>query len=78
MKISSFRPSLSVCVCVCVCVCVSSAATLAASQVVEQQKLLVDHWDVHYVDQQRGKAYWCNWVTEERRWTKPAEAASEA
>ena len=69
---------MCVCVCVCVFVCVSSAATLAASQVVEQQKLLVDHWEVHYVDQQRGKAYWCNWVTEERRWTKPAEAASEA
>jgi len=46
--------------------------------VVQQQRLLVDHWEVHYADQQRGKAYWCNWVTEERRWTKPPEAASTA
>lgn len=48
------------------------------AQVIEHQSKLIDHWEVHYVDQQRGKAYWCNWVTEERRWTKPPEAASTA
>jgi len=46
------------------------------ARVVEQQQSLVDHWEVHYVDSQRGKAYWCNWVTEEKRWTKPVEAAT--
>ena len=48
------------------------------ARVVEAQQKLVDHWEVHYVDSQRGRAFWCNWVTEERRSTKPAEAAALA
>ena len=48
------------------------------ANVVTQQRKFVDYWEVHYVDQQRGKAYWCNWVTEEKRSTKPPEAASLA
>ena len=43
--------------------------------VYEQQQLLTDHWEIHYADAQRGKAYWINWVTEEKRSTRPAEAA---
>ena len=48
------------------------------AKVVEAQQKLTDHWEVHYVDSQRGKAFWCNWVTEEKRWTKPPEAAALA
>ena len=48
------------------------------AMVVEAQRKQVDHWEVHYVDAQRGKAFWCNWVTEEKRWTKPVEAAALA
>ena len=48
------------------------------AKVVEAQQQLVDHWEVHYVDSQRGKAFWCNWVTEEKRWHKPPEAAALA
>lgn len=48
------------------------------ARVVESQRKLIDHWEVHYVDSQRGKAFWCNWVTEEKRWTKPPEAAALA
>ena len=48
------------------------------AKVVEAQQKLVDHWEVHYVDSQRGRAFWCNWVTEEKRWSKPVEAASVA
>lgn len=48
------------------------------ARVVESQKKLVDHWEVHYVDSQRGRAFWCNWVTEERRSTKPAETSALA
>ena len=46
--------------------------------VLQQQKLKTDHWEVHYVDAQRGKPYWCNWVTEEKTYTKPAESAAMA
>lgn len=28
--------------------------------VVESQQKLTDHWEVHYADSHRGKAYWCN------------------
>lgn len=47
-------------------------------KVVEAQRKLVDHWEVHYADQHRGRPFWCNWVTEERRWDKPSETASVA
>jgi len=46
--------------------------------VVESQQKLTDHWEVHYADSHRGKAYWCNWVTEEKRWAKPPEASATA
>ena len=42
--------------------------------VVEAQQTHVDLWEVHYADSHRGKAYWCNWVTDEKRWEKPPEA----
>ena len=48
------------------------------ARVVEAQRKLTDHWEVHYVDAGRGKAFWCNWVTEETRWTKPPETAALA
>jgi hypothetical protein len=48
------------------------------SRVVAAQQMLIDHWEVHYADAHRGRAYWCNWVTEERRWEKPTETASVA
>jgi len=47
-------------------------------RVIMAQQQLVDHWEVHYADAHRGRAYWCNWVTEERRWDKPEETASVA
>jgi len=47
-------------------------------RVVQQQRLKTDHWEVHYVDAQRGKPYWCNWVTEEKTYTKPAGSAAVA
>ena len=46
--------------------------------VIDAQQQLVDHWEVHYADAHRGRAFWCNWVTEERRWDKPTETASMA
>jgi len=48
------------------------------AKVIHAQQQLVDHWEVHYADAHRGRAFWCNWVTEERRWDKPAETASTA
>lgn len=48
------------------------------ARVIEAQKQLVDHWEVHYADAHRGRPYWCNWVTEERRWDKPSDTASVA
>ena len=47
-------------------------------RVVAAQEKIVDHWEVHYADHQRGKPYWHNWVTEEKTWSKPPEAASLA
>ena len=42
-------------------------------RVVSAQRQHVDHWEMHYADAQRGRVFWCNWVTNERRWEKPAE-----
>ena len=47
-------------------------------RVVAAQQQQTDHWEVHYAEQQRGKAYWHNWVTGEKTWTKPPEAAALA
>ena len=47
-------------------------------RVVAAQRQQTDHWEVHYAEQQRGKAYWHNWVTQEKTWTKPPEAAALA
>jgi len=48
------------------------------AKVVHAQQQSTDHWEVHYAEAHRGRAFWCNWVTEERRWEKPAETASTA
>jgi len=48
------------------------------AKVIHAQQQLVDHWEVHYADAHRGRAFWCNWVTEERRWDQPADTLSTA
>jgi len=39
----------------------------------EAQLKQTDHWEMQYADgQYAGRPFWINWVTGEKRWTKPA------
>ena len=35
------------------------------------QLLQTDHWEMQYAEQYGGRPFWINWVTGEKRWTKP-------
>jgi hypothetical protein len=48
------------------------------TRVVDAQERITDHWEVHYSDSHRGKAYWCNWLTQEKRWEKPPGTSASA
>lgn len=44
-------------------------------RVVKAQLEHTDHWEIHYTDAFKSRAFWCNWVTDERRWDRPKETA---
>ena len=37
----------------------------------EAQLKQTDHWEMQYAEQYGGRPFWINWVTGEKKWTKP-------
>ena len=51
----------------------SAAVGRRWERVREAQLKQTDHWEMQYADgQYAGRPFWINWVTGEKRWTKPA------